>query len=145
MNDRAPNSRPQRATHRKLAEWVTLSASIILVAAVAVFLIYQSTRPQTQAVPVEVRVKVEQAKLEAGRYIVPIEVHNRGTQTVSNLKIQVRPSPAGEARDAGDAGGQNDLLIDYLPANLSQTLYLYFDRDPRQLKIEAQPVAYELR
>lgn len=58
------SSRQGRPSGRKVAEWVTLCVSIALVAGVAGYLVYDSTRPQEPSVPVEVLVLPEQARAE---------------------------------------------------------------------------------
>jgi uncharacterized protein (TIGR02588 family) len=128
----------ERSSARKLAEWITLSASIILVAAVAGYLLYDWTRPQQPSVPVEVRVLSNDARLEAGRYVVPIEVRNRGNRTLHNLKLHVYWKSTESITTMGE------FSVDYLGERAHETAYLYFDRHPRDLEIEVRPFAYQL-
>lgn len=129
---------PKRPIQRKLAEWITLSASILIVVLVAAYLIYDSTRSQEPAVPIEVRVQTAQAREQDGRYIVPIEIRNHGDRTVNALKIQVTwTTPNGQTTES-------DLTIDYLGERASETAYLYLDHPPDQLKPSARPVSYQL-
>ena len=130
-----PHKRP---VQRKLAEWITLSASILIVALVAAYLIYDSTRPQQPSVPIEVRVQTAQAREEGGRYIVPVEVRNHGDRTVNALKIQVTwITPNGQPTES-------DFTIDYLGERASKTAYLHLDHPPDQLKLTARPFTYQL-
>ena len=129
---------PKRPVQRKLAEWITLSASILIVALVAAYLIYDSTRPQPPAVPIEVRVQTREAREQSGRYIVPVEIRNHGDRTVNALKIQVTQiTPAGQTTET-------DFTIDYLGERASETAYLYVDHPPDNLKITARPLSYQL-
>jgi uncharacterized protein (TIGR02588 family) len=123
---------------RKLAEWVTLSLSALTVAGVAAFLVYEALRGDPPLVPVHVRVLADQAQRAAGRYVVPVEVRNDGRQTLKDLKVQVRyRSPDGKPQT-------NDFLIDYLGEGTRQKVYLYFDRHPSELQVEAEPLAYQI-
>lgn len=138
MNDDAGRDRPRRATGRKLAEWVTLGVSVVLVVGVAGFLLYGALQEQSPFVPVEVRLLTELAREENGRYIVPVELRNRGRRTVKDLTVRVRYESSGGVEEAGD------FTVDYLGDRATQKVYLYFDRHPRALRVEAAPFAYQL-
>ena len=138
MND--STTQQERPTRRKVAEWVTLCASILLIASVAGYLVYDLLRPQRPTVPVEVRVLTDQARAEGDLYVVPMEVHNRGSRTLSDLKVLVN----WQSRGGGETKRQ-DVTIQYLGEGASTKAYLYFDQHPRELHINAQPFGYQLQ
>lgn len=127
-----------RPRGRKFAEWVTLSLSALIVAAVATFLVVEAVRRDSPFVPVHVRVLTNQARETAGRYVVPVEVRNDGRQTLKDLKVQVT------YRGPGGAPQTSDVLIDYLGEGAPQKVYLHFDRPPAELQVKAEPFAYQL-
>jgi uncharacterized protein (TIGR02588 family) len=128
----------KRAVSRKLAEWVTLGTSALVVAGVAGFLIYEALREDSPFVPVHARVLMEQVRQEGGRYVVPVEVRNDGRQTLKEFKIHIR------YRSIDGTPQNSDFLIDYLGERKSQKVYLYFDRAPSELRVEVEPFAYQL-
>jgi uncharacterized protein (TIGR02588 family) len=138
VSDDAEQARPRRATGRRLAEWVTLGVSAVLVAGVAGFLLYGALQEQPPFVPVDVRVLTELAREDGGRYIVPVELRNRGRRTVKDLQVRVRYESAGGGKESGD------FTVDYLGDRATQKVYLYFDRHPRDLRVDATPFAYQL-
>lgn len=133
------NDQQKRPTGRKLAEWVTLGLSVLLVLAIAGLLVYGGMKEHPPAVPVEVRVLAAQAQEVSGRYVVPVEVRNLGRRTLKDLTVRVdSTAPDGTNAPAGD------VTIDYLAARAVQKIYLYFERHPRDLRIDVRPFSYRL-
>ena len=127
-----------RPAGRKLAEWVTMGVSLLVVAGVAGVLGYQATREKHAFVPAEMTPLLEEVREVKGQYILPIEVTNRGGRTLQGFKARVTSHPAqGPAED-------RDFEIDYLGEGATQKIYLYFDRHPRDLRVRAQPLGYRL-
>lgn len=133
-----PADKRGRPAGRKLAEWVTLTLSALLVLGVAAYLVYEALRETAPFASVEVQVRTERAQQKGGRYIVPVEVRNGGRQTLKDLKLEVT------YRWADGAAERGDVLIDYLGERSSHTVYLYFDRAPEDLQVTATPFAYQL-
>lgn len=132
-------TRDERSTGRKLAEWVTMGVSAVLVLGVAGCLLYQALRTEPPFVPARVRVLSDQARESDGRYIVPVEVSNGGVRTLKEIKVKVTYRPA---QGGGEETG--DFVIDYLGGRATQKVYLYFEKHPRELKVEASPFQYQL-
>lgn len=133
------DAKPQRPTGRKVAEWVTLGASVALVLAVAGYLFREAMRDHPAAVPVTVRVLADEAREVDGRFVVPVEVTNRGERTLKGLTIQVTIR-------GGAPGGREpaDVTLDYLGEKARGRVYLYLDQHPRDLGVEARAYRYEL-
>lgn len=80
----------------------------------------------------------EQARPQGGKYVLPIQIHNRGDRTLSSLKLQV------SCKSVGGVTTEGDILIDYLGEGASTTVYVYVEQHPRELQIRVQPFAYQL-
>jgi len=129
----------QRPAGRKLAEWITLGASIVIVLAVAGYLFVEAIREHPPVVPFEMRVLTAEARATADGFVVPLVVTNRGEQTVKELNIRVTTNAGG-----GDQEDTRDITIDYLGEKASERVYLIFGRDPAALQPQARPVSYQL-
>jgi uncharacterized protein (TIGR02588 family) len=93
---------------RKLAEWVSLGISAVLILGLAGFLLVEAFRANEPFVPVEVQAKADETRQLNGRFILPVQITNHGEQTLRDLKIELSfTSPDGEP-------DKTDLLIDYL-------------------------------
>lgn len=133
-------SHEKRSTGRKFAEWVTLGLSVLLVLAIAGYLVYSGSREQSPHVPVEVRVLAGEVQEASGRYVVPIEVRNLGRRTLKDLKVQVTfAAPAGESNQPDE-----EVTLDYLAAGAAQKIYLYVHRHPKDMTVVAEPSSYRL-
>jgi uncharacterized protein (TIGR02588 family) len=133
--DRGAKDRPAA---RKLAEWVTMGLSVLVVAGVAGVLGYQATREKHAFVPAEMTPLLEEVREVNGQYILPLEVKNRGRRTLHGFKARVTSHPAQGPPE------EREFEIDYLGEGATQKTYLYFDRHPRDLRVRAQPLGYRL-
>ena len=131
-----PDSQPSRV--RTLAEWVSLGISALLILALAGYLLRESGRGDTPYVRTEVRPLLDQVRQEGSTFILPVEITNGGRRMLRALKVEVTyQGPDGKEES-------RELDIDYLGERSSQTVYLYFDRHPRDLKVEAKPLHYQV-
>ena len=127
----------QQSPARKLAEWVTMGISMLLILGLAGYLVFQGFQPAPPYIPAEVRALMQQVRQDGERYILPVEVANRGNRTLRDLKVEVTYlGPEGKETQ--------DFLIDYLGERSQQNLFFYFDRHPAELQVETQPVSYRL-
>ena len=140
MNERAREQpTPKRRARRRVAEWVSLGVSVILIAAIAAYLVYHGLRPRSPFVPVEVRVEPDRSERRAERYIVPVTVKNLGDHTLRDLRITVEHQPRG-----GGESQSQDFDIDYICERAEQRIFVYLDEDPKTLTIEARAAQYRL-
>jgi uncharacterized protein (TIGR02588 family) len=139
MNQETPQPQGGRkiAGGRKLAEWVTLGLSALLLTGIAAFLLREALRPQTPFVPVAVRPLWGLVERHEKKYFVPFEVKNQGRHTLRELNIEVTFVQDGKSES-------RDMLIDYLGKGSQQTLFMVFDADPKKLQIKAAPTVYRL-
>jgi uncharacterized protein (TIGR02588 family) len=131
-------TRKDRPTGRKFAEHVTLGVSVLVVISIAGFLVRGALQDRPPVVPVDVRVLTSDARQAGGRYVVPVEVRNQGRRTIKDLKVRVAHAAQDGTRETGD------VTLDFVPASAVQKVYLYFDRPPRDLRVEAAPFSYQL-
>ena len=137
MNEKRKESQTARSAKRKLAEWVSLGVSIVLIAGIAGMLLFEALRANSPFIPAEAVLQLDQVRQQNGRYILPIEVKNEGHHTLRDVRIEIAYDVAGEQL-------RQDFTIDYLGEQSQQTIYVYLDHDPSGLRVEAKPVQYRL-
>jgi uncharacterized protein (TIGR02588 family) len=129
---------PGAAGRRKVAERVTLGISGAIVLGVAGFLVFEMVRADGPFVAADVRPLVDQARHAHGRYILPVEVRNRGGRTLQDFRGEVTYRvPDGTAE-------RREFRIDFLGEHATQTVYVYSAHDPRGLRVDAQPLDYRV-
>jgi uncharacterized protein (TIGR02588 family) len=111
----------------------------LLILALAGYLIQQGVFGNGPLMPVETRVQLDHVGRAGERYVVPIEVHNRGDRTMRDAKVEVthRTDPKAEPQS-------QDFTIDYLGEGSKQTIYLYVDSDPATLDVRVNVLHYRL-
>lgn len=145
-NDARPDARagggpgkPERPTGRKLAEWLTLGLSIVLVLGVATFLLYSALQDHPPFVPLEVRVRTDAAReTDDGQFVVPVEVRNLGRRSLKSITIHFTHASADGSTESGD------FLIDHLGEGATHEAYLLLDQPPSVAKPEAEASDYQL-
>ena len=128
----------QGSTARKLAEWVSLAISAVLILSIMGFLVGQVFTPEAPHVPVQARALLEKTKQAGEQYVLPVEIVNQGNQTLRNLMVEV------EATEPGKEPTKYEVEIDYLGEGARQEAYLYLPVDPRTVEIEVTPLRYSL-
>ena len=123
---------------RKLAEWVSLGLSVLLILSLAGFLTTRGLRSEPPFIAAEIRPRVEQARRLGERFVLPVELSNPSPRTLRNLRAEVEFTPEGGEPE------KREIEIDYLGQGATQTVYLYLDEDPAGLRIEATPLSYRL-
>ena len=131
--------KPDRPTGRKLAEWLTLGLSVVLVLGVAAFLLYSALQDHPPFVPLEVRVRPELARQTGdGQFVVPVEVRNLGRRSLKAITIHFSHASADGTTESGD------FLIDHLGEGATHEAYLLLDQPPTAAKPEAKASDYQL-
>jgi uncharacterized protein (TIGR02588 family) len=140
--DREPPGREgqgsPRSGVRTAAEWVTLGVSALILLGIIGYLVYQAMRPAPPHVRVEARALVGRVERAGDRYVLPIELRNRGRRTVRQLRVEVRHGRQGEEPET------TELDVDYLGGGSTHEAYVYLEEDPRGLKVEVEPRQYQL-
>jgi uncharacterized protein (TIGR02588 family) len=117
----------------KLAEWLVLGISLVLLLSVVVFLMRRALQRSDPFIRVETRFLMSEARKVGDQYILPVEVHNPGSRTISQLKIRV---------SAGDPDEAREIEIKYLAENSTTRLYLPFQSEPARMGVQAKPLYY---
>ena len=133
-----PQDHPSHISNRKLAEWVSLIISALLILGVASVLIYNALKPNAEVVNVTVVAEMEKVQRTGERFVLPVRVENRGDRTVRELTVEVSFQPK-------DAEPQTaEMTIDYLAESAHSVVYFYFEEDPKGLQIDVRPTSYRL-
>jgi uncharacterized protein (TIGR02588 family) len=132
--EKATGERP-----RRLAEWVSLLASAIIILGIVIYLTAEAFQPNEDIAPVEVQLLLDEAQQAGSFYVLPVKVINRSTQTLVDLSVVVEfQPPDAESR-------RTEMVINYLGERSDQKAYFYFDRHPRELHVTAKPAGYRVK
>jgi uncharacterized protein (TIGR02588 family) len=135
-DEREERDAPSRGP-RRFAEWLTFGISLALVLTVVVFLIWRLREPVTDTPPTQVSLQLDRITERDGRFVLPIEVKNRGARSIRDLQVRVDYREHGERRSM-------DVLVDYVGQSAEQVLFVYFREDPRSLSVRAEPISYRV-
>ena len=116
-----------------------LCASALLILCLAGYLLFEAFQANEPFVPLEIQTRPEEVREMQGRFVLPVRITNRGGRTLRDLKIELRAQPDDPNAPA------TDLVIDYLGEGSEQIAYFYFDRDPRELNVQAKAVSYRVK
>ncbi len=97
----------------RLAEWVSLAISVLLIVAIVGYLVIGITREGDDFLQLEIKIERENSKQHGDLVIVPVKVLNKSTRAASHLRLKA---------------GTTDLEIDYLPSEATEKLYLFVDK-----------------
>jgi len=116
------------------AEWIVAAVSAALVLAVLGFLIYDGVRsPRT---PPDVTVEVDSIQTAGPGYLVLFRARNNGHSTAAAVVVE------GElAADTGRVEA-SETTIDYVAPGGLQRGGLYFEHDPRRLRLRLRAQGY---
>jgi uncharacterized protein (TIGR02588 family) len=133
-------TRSRRPAGRLVAEWVTMGISAAIILGVAGFLVWQGMNQESVFVPAEVKVRLDQTVQRGGKYVVPVMVENLGRRTLKDFKVRVSFRSESKSRERES----DDVVVDFLGERATEVLYVYFERDPRELGVEARVFSYAL-
>ena len=84
----------ERQDGRTLAEWVSLSVSLAILAAVLGLIAYEHLTVGQQPPAFDVRAETESAREDTGGYFLIVHVRNTGATTAEDVKLEVILNPA---------------------------------------------------
>jgi uncharacterized protein (TIGR02588 family) len=128
----------RRTAGRLVAEWISLGISVLLILGLSGYLAWQALGTESSYIPVRVQPLWGEVRPQDGRFVVPIQVENQGSQTVRDLRIGI--SYVGEEGEAVE----QDTTIDYLGEKSTTRIFVYTPTDPRQAQLEVTPSLYHL-
>lgn len=115
-------------TPRTLAEWVSLSTSLLLLAGVVGVITWMwVAEPQG---PARFTVERGAARQEAGLFHLPVAVTNTGGESAAQVRVEGRQADERPAT-----------TIDFLPVGAREELLLVFRSDPSRASVEV--VSYQ--
>lgn len=127
------------AAPQKLAEWVTTGVSVLIILAVAGYLIHLTTLPESPHVAVQVRPLLQEARTTGDRFALPIELANPSRQTLQDVQAEVSwQSADGQPR-------RYEFKLDYIGERETQKVFVVLDRDPSTANVQARPLGYRVR
>jgi uncharacterized protein (TIGR02588 family) len=117
-------------------EWLLGGIGVVLVAACVGFLIYEGVKNGEEQ-PGAISASVKDIAGVDGAYIVTFELHNAGTQTLSNFHVTARLIEGDREVE------QVQAVLDYLPGRSHQEGGFYFKNDPHQFRLEITPEGFQ--
>lgn len=120
---------------RKLAEWITLILSALVVFSVVIYLVWDLSTPNSSIIEIEAKALVSEAQKKGNYFVLPIEVHNRGQKTISMVKLEVQLSGSKKAQS-------EEMEIQYLGRDSKQRVYMYLSEEPKSQEIQVRPIYY---
>jgi uncharacterized protein (TIGR02588 family) len=115
-------------------EWVAAAISALIVIGVLTVLIRGAAAGETGP---DIVLRVDSVARGTTGYHVMFSAENRGTRTAAALDISA------ELRDGDVIVESSTATIDYLPGESQRGGGLFFERDPRSLRLVLRPLGYQ--
>lgn len=116
-------------------EWSCFIIGLLLVAGVLGFLVRDALT--TGHAPPRIEFKLGQAEELAGRFRVPVTVHNLGDRSAESLQVEVVLKAAGREE-------RGEYVVDHLPRQGTREGYVTFMTDPRKAEtLEARAAGFQ--
>jgi uncharacterized protein (TIGR02588 family) len=115
-------------------EWVAAAISALIVIGVLTVLIRGAAAGETGP---DIVLRVDSVARGTTGYRVMFSAENRGTRTAAALDISA------ELRDGDVIVESSTATIDYLPGESQRGGGLFFERDPRSLRLVLRPLGYQ--
>ena len=117
-----------------LIEWLLGAIGVALFAACVVYLTHEGLSNGEQ--PGAVTASVIEIVEAGDAHIVTFDIHNSGSQTLSNLQVSAR------LLDGNREVERASTMLDYLPGRSSQRGGFYLRNDPNRFRLEIVPEGY---
>jgi uncharacterized protein (TIGR02588 family) len=124
-----------RKSATPLLEWVLGGIGVVLLVACVAFLVYEGLNGEES--PGAISAEVKEISAANGMHIVTFELHNAGSQTLSNVHLTARISQGDREIERAQT------IVDYLPGHSRQEGGFYFKHDPRSYTLEIVPEGYQ--
>ena len=131
----ARKNKQQSTANTPLLEWLVGGLGVILLVATVVFLVYEGLHNGEQ--PGAVTASVKEIVNGGDLYILTFELHNAGSQTLSNVHVSAR------VMDGEREIERAQTVIDYLPGRSRQAGGFFFQNDPQRYRVEIVPEGYQ--
>lgn len=124
-------------SERSLAEWVSFSASLLLLMLLVSLVLYKWVTKKNQPPIISVTIDSE-LRQSQGQFYVPFTVSNDGGEAVESVEVKAQIELNGEIEEIGSQ------QIDFLSDGETQSGAFILDRDPRQGKMIVRVTGYKL-
>lgn len=118
-----------------LPEWLAAALGFVVVAVLVGFQAWKALQPGDAPPILEFQVK--EVHDQQGRYLVKVEVNNRGDLAAAGLTLDATLYRGSQALERAQA------QLDYAPAHSQRDIGVFFRHDPRQGRLEFMPVSYQ--
>ncbi|HVF32723.1 MAG TPA: hypothetical protein VM933_06790 [Acidimicrobiales bacterium] len=119
---------------RSAAEWFTFTVAALVVAAVIGLIAVEIPGSKRPPAPTATTGEVEE---RTGRFVVPVDVRNRGEATAAEVQVIATLVVDGQEAEA-------DQVVDFLSGGEVEELEFVFDDDPRDGDLEVRIAGYQL-
>jgi uncharacterized protein (TIGR02588 family) len=135
MTTKKKSSEPAQKAKTPFLEWLLGGVGVVLLLSCITFLIYEGITSDEQ--PGAITASVKEILSAGDAYVVTFELHNAGSQTLSNVHLTARLT------DGEREVERVQTVIDYLPGRSQQEGGFYFKHDPKNLDVEITPEGYQ--
>jgi uncharacterized protein (TIGR02588 family) len=135
MTAKKKTSEPVQKGKTPFLEWLLGGVGVVLLLSCITFLMYEGITSNEQ--PGAITASVKEILSAGDAYVVTFELHNAGSQTLSNVHLTARLT------DGEREVERVQTVIDYLPGRSQQEGGFYFKHDPRNLHVEITPEGYQ--
>ncbi len=118
-------------------EWAVAITGALFVLLAAGYMTWSGLRRPAHPVP-RVSIQVDTVQQVDALWLVRFTARNEGSQTAATLTVEGRLSNADSTIETAT------VTLDYVPAHSSRGGGLFFQHDPRPLRLEVVPRGYEL-
>lgn len=127
------DQREQLRSGRNAAEWATLAASIVILAAfIGAALSEHFLRDEPPGAVLRVELQLDQTERRGDRFYVPFVVANTGGEPASDVALLF------EVRQGEEVIEESDAMIPFLPSDGTETGEVVLMSDPAQFEVTAQ-------
>jgi uncharacterized protein (TIGR02588 family) len=135
MPSKKKSSEPAQKAQTPFLEWLLGGVGVVLLLSCVAFLVYEAINGNEQ--PGAITASVKEIVSAGDAYVVTFELHNAGSQTLSNVQLTARLT-----------NGEREVervqtVIDYLPGRSQQEGGFYFKQNPKNFRVEITPEGYQ--
>lgn len=119
---------------RSPAEWVTFAVALLVIGTVVALVAVEIPKSKAPPAPVAEPGTIE---VRDDRYVVPVEVENRGERTAVDVQVRATLTIDGEEHEG-------EQRVDFLRGGEVEELEFVFEDDPADGELEVRVTGYAL-
>lgn len=137
MNAQPPET-VSRNAGAKMAEWVSLGISTLIVVALAGYLLVVALREKETSAAVQVEARIFETREVDGRFILPVRVVNPGQANLRDLSVEISQPRLGGLPEP------TALVIDLLGGRSEETVFFSLKEHPATSGVTARVASYRV-